>query len=221
VNAPRGIDVSHHNGVVDWAKVVEAGYSFAFVKATEGQTWRDPRFVENWARARAAGVYVGAYHFAAIKDGDLSVGDAQAEARWFCQTVGQLVEGHLPPVLDVETYVEGGSGRPLIAWVQAFLAEVEFRLGRTPVVYCGPNYWRWMLRQTAELRRYPLWQVQYTSATTPTVMTGWDRWTFWQHTSKGRVPGIEGNVDLNRYSGDEVSLMALAGIQPCSAAGVA
>lgn len=210
-----GIDVSHHNGRVDWQKVTQAGHKFAFIKSSEGSTWRDPMFATNWNEARRAGLYVGAYHFAAVKDGDLSSNDARREASWFCRTMGPLSPGHLPPVLDLETYVEGGSGTPIIGWAVEFLWEVERLSGRTPIVYCGPNYWRWMLRQTTQLGRFPLWQVQYTKQAAPTPMTGWSRWTFWQHSSTGRVPGIKGNVDLNRYSSDEASLMALAGLRPC------
>jgi GH25 family lysozyme M1 (1,4-beta-N-acetylmuramidase) len=58
-----GIDVSHHQGEVNWHAVAEAGISFAFAKATEGATFVDPQFLRNWALIKDAGIVRGAYHF--------------------------------------------------------------------------------------------------------------------------------------------------------------
>src|SRR5688572_6854506 len=58
----RGIDVSHHQGAIDWHSVKASGRSFAFIKASEGADFRDTRFSENWQRAREAGIFTGAYH---------------------------------------------------------------------------------------------------------------------------------------------------------------
>lgn len=209
-----GIDVSHHNGEIDWPAVAAAGHRFVFIKATEGGTFRDPRFATNWRAARAAGLYRGAYHFAAVKDGNLSAGDARTEAKWLCSTVGELSAGDLPVVLDLETYVAGGSGQPIIDWALEFLRTAEELTGRVPIIYCGPNYWKWMLRRTSALQSWPLWQVQYTRAKAPTPMDGWPRWTFWQYSSTGSVPGIRGRVDLNRFAGSHEALAALAGEGP-------
>src|SRR5690349_7236247 len=58
-----GVDVSAHQGTIDWPTVAADGVSAAYLKATEGATFRDPAFAHNWQQARAAGLQVGAYHF--------------------------------------------------------------------------------------------------------------------------------------------------------------
>tara|TARA_Y100001933_G_scaffold248756_1_gene283035 strand:+ start:378 stop:620 length:243 start_codon:yes stop_codon:yes gene_type:complete len=58
-----GIDVSHHQGAIDWAKVKAAGVHYCFMKATEGSTFKDKRFDFNWNQAKAHGIIRGAYHF--------------------------------------------------------------------------------------------------------------------------------------------------------------
>jgi len=59
----RGVDVSHHNGRVDWPRIRAAGYVFAYLKATEGATFRDRTFLRNRTEATRAGLVTGAYHF--------------------------------------------------------------------------------------------------------------------------------------------------------------
>lgn len=59
----RGVDVSHHQGKIDWSKVAGDNVAFAYMKATEGGDWKDRKFLENWKAAREAGIATGAYHF--------------------------------------------------------------------------------------------------------------------------------------------------------------
>src|SRR3954449_12937619 len=90
----HGIDVSKSQGTVDWTAVQAAGYAFAYVKATDGQTYVDPTFEQNWTGAASAGLLRGAYHFFRAED------SPQAQAEFFWQTVGG--NGDLPLVIDVE-----------------------------------------------------------------------------------------------------------------------
>ena len=77
-----GIDVSYHQGTIDWARVAGAGKAFAFVRATAGTLTSDVAYARNRADARAAGVAVGSYHFG---NPDSAANDALNEARWFVQ----------------------------------------------------------------------------------------------------------------------------------------
>src|SRR5689334_1580650 len=88
----QGIDVSHYQGVIDWNQVAEAGTAFVFIKATEGTSYVDPQFQDNWSGAKAAGLLRGAYHF--FQPGE----DPQQQAEYFLSVV-QTVPGDLPPVL--------------------------------------------------------------------------------------------------------------------------
>ena len=94
-----GIDVSHHQGAIDWAQVAGAGVRFAFAKATEGRNYVDPQYATNKAGAALSGVVFGAYHFA---QPDGTANDAVLEADHFVD-VAQLEPGDLVPVLDIET----------------------------------------------------------------------------------------------------------------------
>ena len=91
----QGIDVSHFQGTVNWQEVKQAGMKFAFAKATEGQSYVDSLFTNNWTNIKAAGLLRGAYHFF-----DAGV-DGNSQAHHFLETV-QVEANDLPPVIDVE-----------------------------------------------------------------------------------------------------------------------
>ncbi len=201
-----GIDISHYQGTVSWSKVDAAGIGFAFMKATEGQTYADPTLRTNWNGAEARGIYRGAYHFARPST---SSGSAAAQARFFVSKVGPLQDkGDLPPVLDLEA--SGGLGRTsLTAWVTTWLTTVESLTGRTPMIYVSPGFWESYMGNSTAFHHYPLWVAHYTSGS-PRVPGGWSTWSFWQRTSSGRVSGISGNVDMNKFNGSDAQLAKMA-----------
>lgn len=208
---PTGPDVSryqHPDGAsIDWAAVRASGQSFAFVKATEGRAITNSYFAGDWAGARAAGLYRGAYHYAWP---DADAGDAVAEAGNFAALVGAVNQpGDLPPVLDLEQ--DGGlDPAALEEWTTTFLTTVQASTGRTPIIYTYPTFWADKMAGSTAFTGYPLWIAHYTSGT-PTIAP-WPRWTFWQHTSKGSVSGIStvGGTDLNRFNGTAAELARLA-----------
>lgn len=191
-----GVDVSkyqHPNGTpIDWARVQAAGRQFAFIKATGGSDRVDPWFAREWAAAGKAGMIRGAYHFA---DPSRS---ADAQAALVVSVVGSTREANnLGIVLDLER--TGGLGpRDLSRWTHAFLYGVERRTGRVPIIYTGPYFWHTKMKDDRSFGAYPLWIANYTTKT-PSTLPGWDRWTFWQHTSSARVPGIPTAVDSDRF----------------------
>lgn len=196
----RGIDVSHYQGRIRWGRVAKTGVDFAFLKASEGVGVSDPRYRENRARATAAGIKVGAYHFARpsgskkerVRD------DARREANYFL-SVARPKKKELAPVLDLET--SGLLNRPqLLRWTQAWLKHVHRKTGVRPILYSGPTFWRDRMNGTRMFAaKHPLWLAHYTRRN-PEVPAGqWDGkgWTYWQWTDCGRVRGIRGCVDLN------------------------
>ena len=90
-----GIDISHHQGAINWAKVSDSGVKFAFIKASEGEDHRDSRFDENWSAAGAAGIARGAYHFFTFCTDGIPQADNYLGA---VQNAGR----GLPPAVDVE-----------------------------------------------------------------------------------------------------------------------
>lgn len=194
-----GIDVSHWQGTIDWNAVAADGVEFAFVKASEGGDYTDPRFAANWAGARRAGVIRGAYHFFRPQT------DAMAQAAHFLRTV-PFAPGDLPPVLDVEV-TDGRSMDAVAAGVRTWLQEVERATGRRPVIYTRASFWT--AQMGGAFGGYPLWVAHYGVAS-PGIPAGWGGWTFWQHSDAGRVDGISGGVDLNWFNGDRAALDAFA-----------
>jgi len=191
----RGIDVSHFQGRVDWSAVEGDGVGFAFVKATEGSTFVDPAFRRNWSALGETRILRGAYH--RFRPGR----DARAQAEHFLAVV-RVADGDLPPVLDVEA-TDGLSDARLVRGVRTWLAEVESRTGVRPVVYTKPGFRRAHLG--AALDDYPLWIAEY-GVESPSH----PRWTFWQHSERGRVAGIPRAVDLDRFNGSRAELRQLA-----------
>ena len=192
----RGIDVSHHQGPIDWPRVARSGISFAFLKATEGGTHVDENFRENFEEARAAGVAVGAYHFFTFcKSG------AEQAANFIAAVPHEA--GTLPPVVDIEF---GGNcaARPTVEEfgkeLGDFLSQVEQGFGQRAIVYLAgdavesygnavPDRPRWV--------RSIVWPPMG------------QEWLVWQYHNAGRVDGIDGVVDLNVLQGDRQTLEAL------------
>lgn len=191
----RGVDVSHYQGRIDWAAVEQAGVGFAFVKATEGTSFVDHTFRRHWAELGETHILRGAYHrFRPARD-------AAAQAAHFLAVV-DVRAGDLPPVLDVEA-TDGVSDARLIRGVRTWLQVVEARTGVRPIVYTKPGFRRAHLG--AALDDYPLWISEY-GVEQPSA----ERWTFWQHSEQGRVPGIEKIVDLDQFNGTHADLQQLA-----------
>jgi lysozyme len=194
-----GIDVSYYQQTIDWPKVRRAGIRFAFIRVSDGATLRDTMFATNWAEARRAGVVRGAYQFFRPDQ------SAVAQADLMIAAMHDLARDDLPPVLDLE--IDGGLPTPtLVARAQVWLDRVREKLGVEPILYTGNDLWR---NGGAEpLATQSLWIAHYTSGC-PMLPSPWTRWTFWQHTDRGAVPGIEGPVDLDLFAGTLSNLRTL------------
>jgi len=201
ISGVQGIDVSHWQGDIDWNQVNQGGYEFAFVKATEGDGWTDPKFETNMNSGRDTGMLMGAYHFARPDLGN----DAATEARYFVNVAREhLREGNLRPVLDLE--VGAGLGKEALSyWVHEWISTVRDETGVEPILYVNSNYANNYL--DTSVARYDLWIAHWTYDTGATPNTGiWDNWTFWQYSNQGSVPGITGNVDLDLFNGEKTEL---------------
>lgn len=209
--AITGIDVSAWQPKVEWDKVRAAGHSFAFLKATEGESYVSPVFKAQWAGALAAGVMPGAYHFA------LPDADARDDARRFVDAVKDFGKGYLSPALDIEK-TEGLEPARIVDWCLQWLDTVEVLTNRWPVIYTGPNFWRWRLlpagKRALDLTSWRLWQAQYAPALSPMRDAPAWRPLIWQYTGSGACPGIDGHVDINRWLGTDAELRQFAGLEP-------
>jgi lysozyme len=208
-----GIDVSRFQGAIVWPSVAGAGVRFAFVQASRGsgtdctvkpaQCGADPYFATNRLAAETAGIRVGAYHraFATGATTADARADSIAEADVFLASVGSLQSGELVPVLDVETPFTGMTSTTLRTWVRVWVKRVSKRLGRKPMIYTNATSWS-ATGNTKEFAKakYPLWVAEW-GVSSPTVpASNWGRhgYSVWQYTSSGSVPGISGDVDMDR-----------------------
>lgn len=205
-----GIDVSKWQGQIDWQSVAGDGVEFAFIRVSDGLDYQDEYFDRNWRQAREQGILRGAYQFFRPNL------DPVAQADLLLATMGPLEDDDLPPVIDVE--VDGGQSPAAIAsGVRQWIDRVEGQLGVKPIIYTGSYFWDSALAGTDEFRDYPLWVAHWTSGDCPSITDAWSNWGFWQYSATGRVAGIGGDVDLNRFNGDRQALIELGGgeSQPC------
>ena len=179
------IDVSNHQGAIDWSAVAGDEVEAAMIKATEGNDYVDPRFAENWAGAGDAGLRRGAYHFFTL----CSPGAEQA--RNFLAAAPPDPEA-LAPAIDLEL-IGACAKRPPQAQVDAELGDfrriVEEAWGRPLLVYARGSF-------TSEysigaLAERPQWVTNFFARPED------DTWTMWQVHYFAKIDGIEGQVDLD------------------------
>ncbi|MEW2175003.1 GH25 family lysozyme [Streptomyces sp. NPDC005406] len=207
-----GIDVSHYQGTINWSSVKAAGISFAYIKATESTTYKDPTFSANYLHAYNAKVIRGAYHFARP-----SLSSGAAQANYFAGNGGAWSRDNLtlPGMLDLEGGCSGKSTSAMQSWILDFYNTYKARTGRDVVIYTSPSWWNTCTGGWSGMSaRSPLFVAHWTSATSPSIPSGFPYWTFWQYTDSGSVSGISGAVDRDRFSGDSSRLLALANNTP-------
>jgi lysozyme len=180
-----GVDVSAHQGDIDWRRVAADDIEFAYIKATEGGDFVDARFAQNWAGAATVGLDRGAYHFFTF------CAPAAVQAQNFL-TVAPPDPAALPPAVDLEL-AGNCRRRPAPAEVEAelgvFLSLIEQAWGRPLLLYVGDDFeGRYPVRDRLERH---LWHRRFLRR--PNVA----RWTIWQLHGYAHVAGIRGSVDLN------------------------
>lgn len=198
-----GIDISRYQSYIEWDKIkvlTDAqgrstnsvnqakdirNVSYVFIKATEGNSFKDKYFKKHWKNAKKSGIRRGAYHFFR------SSKDAETQARHFIRTVGELSADDLPPVLDIETIHKGCSYKILNDKALTWLKTVENHYGRKPIVYSSAKFINDILCKEIK-ENYPIWVAHY-GAPAPRC----PRWHIWQFADDAVVYGIDGYVDLN------------------------
>lgn len=182
-----GVDISAHNGDIDFEQVAADSVTFAIIKATEGATFKDPRFVDNLRRAHLAGLHVGAYHFFRF-----DVPGYMQGLNFINSVQGRDLD--LPLCIDVEEWANPTNQPRLL--VVARLREMIDHLeqhGYRVMLYTNKNGYRRILRGNFDT--YDLWICSLVDEPDK------EAWTLWQGTHNGRVNGISTPVDVNAFSG--------------------
>ncbi len=191
----HGIDVSHYQKHIDWPAIAAQDIQFAFVKASEGETMQDSIFCKNWFEMDEAGIKRGAYHFFRPTI------SAETQAWNFLGTVS-LENGDLAPVLDVEV-MDGVDAETLRKGVKTWLQVVENFYKIKPIIYSNQKFYNKYL--AGHFTSYPIWVARYSSWRKPVLATG-HNWHFWQYGNRGRLQGIDGDVDFNVFYGSREEL---------------
>ena len=180
-----GIDVSAHQGLIDWDRVAGDSIEFAYIKATEGGDFVDDRFAQNWAGAAEAGLDRGAYHFFTL----CTAGEQQAEN--FLDVAPPEPEA-LPPAVDLEL-AGNCSERPSTAAVNAelvaFLDAIESAWGRDVILYLGNDFES--AYEVQDTLDRPLWLRRFFARPDE------DDWLIWQIHGYANVEGVDGDTDLD------------------------
>lgn len=194
----RGVDVSHHQGPIDWEALADDDVDFAYVKATEGSSHVDDRFEENWAAARDAGLVVGAYHFMSFDS------PGADQARNVAATV-PATPGTLPPVVDLESYGRYDDALPDADLVRPILddllAGLEEEYGVPAIIYTTDSAYDAYLDGAYDDN--PLW---IRSTILPPNLPDDRAWTFWQYSDRDHRDGVDGYVDMDVFAGSEDEL---------------
>lgn len=200
--ARLGVDVSEHQGEVDWKAVKAAGMDFAILRlgyrgATQGTLYIDESFEKNFQEATDAGLFVGVYFFSQA----VTEKEAEEEADFVLKTLGDRKTAY-PVVFDWEIpaaseelpekdmRVRDIPGDQAAKFGAAFCKKIK-AAGYTPCVYTN-KYWAYEFFDLEQWKDYDLWYAEYEKA--PSLYYDF---RLWQYTDTGSVPGIEGGVDIN------------------------
>lgn len=194
----KGVDVSEYQGDIDWQILSNQDIQFAFIKATEGSSYVDPNFLDNFTNALNTNLRVGAYHFFSFE----SSGKTQAEN--FIDTV-PIVENSLPNVVDVELYGDFKSNpldvQSVIKELTTMLQSLEDTYKSKPIIYTTKITYNLYIKDN--FPNYSIWlrdvHFSHNVKLTPNV-------DFWQYSSTQILDGYNGDeqyIDMNVFCGSQ------------------
>ena len=184
----KGIDVSYHQGVIDWNKVKQAGIEFAIIRIGYGKYdfQKDKQFENNYKNAKNNGIKVGVYHYSYAVNVDDAKKEADLVIKWLD---GRQLD--LPVYFDIEDKSQASLSTNLrTEMTKSFCEKIE-NAGYWAGIYANKNWLETKLDMN-KLNRFTVWLAQWSSNPTYQGTYG-----MWQYTSDGSVNGINGRVDMN------------------------
>ncbi len=193
----RGVDVSSYQGEINWKAIEKENITFAFIKATEGSSYKDRFFEKNIKNIAKTDIVAGAYHFLSFES------DGKAQAENFIASVDKRKIA-LPPVIDVELYGEYNVKPPKASEVRAILDDMVAALyeeyGRYPIIYT--NRRAYLLYISGEYEECDIWMCDLVKKPT---LPDEREWRFWQYSHTETLPGYKGDeahIDMNVFNGN-------------------
>lgn len=206
----QGLDVSSHQGNVDWQTQWNMGAKFAYVKATEALSYKNPNFGQQYNGSYNTGMIRGAYHFAIP-----NISNAQSQADYFVNNGGgwSADAKTLPPLLDIEynPYPELGntcynmSQQQMVDWIWVFSERMKERTGRAPAIYTTTDWWYRCTGNSPSFSDNPLHIANYNTVGAGTLPASWSFYSIWQYSSQGPFAG-----DSNQWNGSYDGLQRFA-----------
>lgn len=186
----RGMDASKWQGAINFREVRRSGIRVVYIKAGEGDHSVDPYFRRNYRLARQSRMHIGLYHYVTAR----TVSQARRQAHFFASLINEK-NIHCRPAMDFEQ-VSGLTKVQANHIALAYVRELHRLTGYRPAVYSDDYDARTLWGKA--LTRYPLWIADY-GKSAPSDLGPWERWEGFQYTDKGRVSGVSGLVDLDRF----------------------
>ncbi|MDX6355901.1 MAG: hypothetical protein QOF98_2804 [Streptomyces sp.] len=191
VTQTPGMDVSGYQGNVDWTTAWNNGAKFVYIKATEGTSYTNPYFAQQYNGSYNVGMIRGAYHFGLP---DVSSGATQADY-FVAHGGGWSGDGKtLPGALDIEYNPYGAtcyglSTSSMVSWISSFSNEYHAKTGRYPTIYSSTSWWTTCTGNSSAFgTNNALWVARY-NTTVGTLPAGWGFHTIWQYADSGVFPG--------------------------------
>lgn len=194
------IDCSHHNGQINYKEVAlnVPIVNGVFLKATQGTGYTDSRLRQNAKGFSDAGIPLSYYHYATLNTREV-IKDATEEANYFCSVIRTLPHATLPIVLDIEENKANLSTSEVLGWIKTFFGQLTINGCPEHLLYSYTPFLNANLPQDHGLGNIPLWIAAYVNLPSPRLPIGWTSYHLWQYSAKGRISGINGDVDLNKY----------------------
>lgn len=187
----QGIDVSSWQGNIDFSKVKNSGIDIVYIKSSEGNSYIDPYFESNYQKAKENGLKVGFYHYVTAR----TVEQAKNQANFFSKVISNK-QPDCKLAMDFESF--GNLSINQINEIsKAFLETLQSVTNKEVLIYSNSYSARTIFSN--ELSIYPLWVANY-GVSQPGGNNKWSTWVGWQYTSTGRVNGISGNVDRDKFT---------------------
>lgn len=188
----NGIDVSEWQGRINYEEVAKSGIKVVYIRASEGTNYVDPYFRENYEQARANGLKTGFYHYVTARTTE----EAREEARFFVSNI-KGTEPDCKLAMDFEVF--GDLSREEINEIsKVFLETVEMLSNKECVIYSDASNASDVFDEELA-RKYPIWVADY-FVDEPANNGKWSSWVGFQYSDRGRINGIDGSVDLDKFT---------------------
>lgn len=203
MNVYKGIDVSKWQGEINWSRVKNAGIDFVMLRSSFGwgEGYKDKFFEVNYTNAKKVGIAVGAYHYSYATTPEEAVKEAE-----HCYAVLKGKKFEYPIAYDMEENKVAALGKEKVSAIAKAFCEKMESYGYYVCIYAN-LYWLNNYFTDEIFKKYDIWLAQWTTKPTFTKAYG-----IWQKSSKGRVDGIDTNVDLDESYKNYPSIMKYNGL---------